>query len=246
MNVTLDDWAETDYNTYWLSEEDNKYIREKRKLNKARDAYLDREYARYYTLSARGIKEKRDLEDKLPNRMRKANMKVVKSIKEAKEFFLANSSGSVLCEMNGKGQEVDCFPDASIFFDKNRKIVRFVFEHDWLDSYRVFDSLELAEHFEYGFNTAEEFASDGIALLTFDELLFDSWCESKFKLFIERLEQLKEKSLESDERKEEYQKWCAIINDQLNIDVSQGDQEFLDRYANIVNQINEHLGEYKL
>lgn len=46
-------------------------------------------------------------------------MTVVNNINEAMNFFLSNSSGSVLCKKNGTQKECNCFPDAKEFFETN-------------------------------------------------------------------------------------------------------------------------------
>ena len=40
----------------------------------------------------------------------------VKNEQEAMDFFLSNSSGTVMCEANGKSKEATCYPEAVEFF----------------------------------------------------------------------------------------------------------------------------------
>jgi hypothetical protein len=50
-------------------------------------------------------------------------METVTSPEEAKDFFLENSSGSVLCKKDGRELECASFPEAFAFFSAEKKEV---------------------------------------------------------------------------------------------------------------------------
>lgn len=49
-------------------------------------------------------------------------MDVVRSLDEAKNWFLRNASGTVACESDGsEPRTVDCFPDAEVYFQRQQQ-----------------------------------------------------------------------------------------------------------------------------
>ena len=47
------------------------------------------------------------------------DLPVAKTIEDAEKFFLGNSSGSLVCKVNGYKRIVECYPEAEEFFNTN-------------------------------------------------------------------------------------------------------------------------------